>query len=184
VLAPGQHGTLTAKVTVACANTPADSAEYAADPRPLTADIPVSAQSRPSSVVQLVSGSPQDDLYIASQLCAGLPAPLALTFQPVFSGPAQTGPIVQITVHNITDQAMRYSPELSTQDVNTTDLQTIAAHATAVLEIPLAPLCSTPGQLLISPSVGLYMSTVSGSYQTSHEVTIDSDRGLAEACYG
>jgi len=182
VLAPGQRGTLNAQVTLSCTNTPADAVESPAAIRPLTADIPVSTDGGPTSIVQLVSGSPQDDLYIAAQLCAGLPAPLAFSFQKVPGTAPQGGAAIQLTVHNITDQTMRYAPELSFQPVDTAEMKTIAPRATVAINIPLAQICPTPSEAYISPSAGLYMSTVNGSYQASLEVAIESNRLLAQAC--
>jgi len=183
VLAPGQHGTLTARVAVSCANAPTDAVE-GPTARPLTADIPVSTATGPATVVQLISGSTQDDLYIASQLCAGLPTPLTMSIQEIPGVAAQGGPSIQITVHNITDQRMRYSPELMFQPVDIDDMQTIAAGATVVINIPLAQICPTSSQVYISPTAGLYMSTMDGSYQTSHAVDINTDPRLSAACYG
>jgi hypothetical protein len=198
VLAPGQHGTLTAHVTVSCVNAPSDLAENTPT-RPLTANIPVSTQHGPTSIVQLVSGSTQDDLYIASQLCTDLPVPLTISFLeiPGITGSGitvpgitglgitpLTGSAIQITVHNITAQPILFAPELSFQPVNTAKMQKIAGRATIVLDIPLSQICPTPSLAYVSPSAGLYMSTVNGSYQTSHQVAINTDPQLSAACYG
>ena len=188
VLAPGQRGTLTAQVTVSCNNSIAATPKSSATTRPLTANIPFSADGGKSSSVQLVSGSPQDDLYIASQLCAGLPTPLAISFKDVPGTAIEGGEVIQVTVHNITGQPMRYTPEFGFLPVGAIPEQTIAAGATIEVDIPLSQICTAPGnppgQPPVSLSVGLYMSTMDGAYQTTHQAGIDTDPRVAAVCNG
>jgi hypothetical protein len=188
VLAPGQRGTLTAQITVSCTNSLANAAKNSAATHPLTAVIPLSADGGKSSTVQLVSGTPQDDLYIASQLCAGLPTPLVFSFQDVPGTEVEGGEKIQITVHNITGQPMQYAPEFGFLPVGAIAEQTIAAGATVLVDIPLSQICTAPGhppgQPPVSLSVGLSMSTVNGEYQTTHQAGIDKDPLVAAVCNG
>lgn len=188
VLAPGRRGTLTARVTLSCTNSPADTPKSSATTQPLIANIPFSTDSGRSSAVQLVSGSPQDDLYIASQLCAGLPTPLAVSFKDVPGTAVEGGEVIQVTVHNITGQPMRYTPEFGFLPVGAIPEQTIAAGTTIEVDIPLSQICTAPGnppgQPPVSLSVGLYMSTLDGAYQTTHQAGIDTDPRVAAVCNG
>ena len=183
VLAPGQAGTLTAKVTLSCGSTPADAVQTSAV-QPLTADIPVSTQNGPTSDVRLISGSKQDDLYVASQLCSGLPPPLMFSVQDIAGTTAQGGGVIRITVHNVSGQPIRYAPEFGFQSVqDTSKIQVIAAGATVVIDVPLSQICSTPGQLLGVSSVELYISTLDGSYQTGYEKGKDMNPHVS-VCHG
>lgn len=182
VLAPGQSGTLTARITVACGTTSGTAVEGSAA-QPLTADIPVSAGGGPTSTVRLVSGNGPDDLYIAAQLCAGLPPPLAVTFKNIIGPNAQGGGAIRITVHNITEQTIRFVPQFGFQSVNTATAQALAAGATTVVDLPLAQVCSAAGQSAYAPSVGVYMLTIDGSYQTGYEEDIDTNP-QASVCHG
>lgn len=166
VLAPGQAGTLTAQVTLECNSKPADSVVGTAV-QPLTASIPVVSGSDPVRTVQLVSGTKQDDLYIASQLCGGLPPPLTVAFQNAPAAAAAGGQEIEVTVHNMTGQQMRYLPEFGFQSVDIAEMQVIGPGATVVAVVPLAQICDAIGQEASSPTIGLYMATMDGSYQTS-----------------
>jgi hypothetical protein len=182
VLAPGQSGTLTAQVAVTCGTSSGTAVEGSAA-QPLTADIPVNAGSGPSSTVQLVAGNGPDDLYIATQLCAGLPPPLAVSFKNIIGPNAQGGGAIQITVHNITEQSIRFVPEFGFQTVNTAKMQALAAGATTVVDLPLTQVCSAAGQSAYAPSVGVYMLTVDGSYQTGYEESIGTNPQVS-VCHG
>ena len=175
-LAPGQGAALTAKVTLECNSKPSDAVSGAAV-QPLTAIIPVSVGDGPSADVQLVAGSKQDDLYTASQLCAGLPQPLKVSFQNVQGAAAQGGEAIRVTVHNITGQPIRYVPEFGFQNVDVAEMQEIAAGATIVVDVPLAQICTAVGQSPTSPTVGMYMATADGSYQIGYEESVGSIPG-------
>jgi hypothetical protein len=200
VLAPGQHGTLTAHVAVSCANGPAPTPDprpgAAAVPRPaagagageqpLTAQIPVSADTGPSAVVRLVSGTVHDDLYVASQLCAGLPTPLTVSFNGVTtSGGAgsKSAAALQVTLHNITGQTISYALQPGYQSL-APNAMTITPGSTIVADVSLAQECSSPGGALNAPNVLVNMSTLNGAYQTSYAVGVSSAAQDSAACDG
>lgn len=200
VLGPGQRGTLTAHVAVSCANGPAvtpDPRPGAAAARrppagsggggqPLTARIPVSADTGPSAVVQLVSGTGHDALYVASQLCAGLPSPLTVTYTGVTAGAgagSKSGAAVQVTLHNITGQTINYALQPGYQSLIPSAM-TITPGSTIVADVSLAQECASPGGPLNAPNVLVNMSTLNGAYQTSYAVGVASTAQDSAACNG
>ncbi|HEV2634824.1 MAG TPA: hypothetical protein VGX23_06725 [Actinocrinis sp.] len=184
VLAPGQAGTLTAQVALDCSSRPTDIGENTASTSvPLVASIPVNSDSGPTADVQLTAGTRQDALYIALQLCTGLPAPLTVSVQDLPGTAPLFNKSIRIVLHNITSQAMLYSTQFGPRNPGTVaKTQTIAAGATITVDEPLTQICFAPTQSPTAPSVEVSTSTLDGSYQTTLEQAIEA-APEASACH-